>query len=52
MTYLDDRVGGGLGTDCDDVFLSVHEDSIGLHILAVNLEVLGGIDDHALLYHV
>lgn len=51
VTYLDNGLVSGLGADCDDLLLAVHQDCVGLHVLAFDLKVLSRVDDYALLYH-
>ena len=49
-TYLDDGSGVALGsTHSDDVALSMHEHGLGLHIAALDVEAIGGINDSHLL---
>ena len=50
FAYLDNGVGALSGSDGDNVALSMHEDALGsLHGLALELEVLGGVDDVTVL---
>ena len=48
-TYLNDSTVSRCGSDSNDVVLSVHEDAIGLHVSAVDLEALRRVHNCDLL---
>ena len=48
-TYLNDRVRSLVSSNGKDVLISVHEDRVSFHILAVHLESIGRVDDCGLL---
>jgi hypothetical protein len=49
ISYLDDCFSALSGSKGDNVLASVHEDALSLHWLSLQLEVVGGVDDCAIL---
>lgn len=48
-TYLNDGLGSLSGSQGNDVLASVHQDALSFHWLSFELEIVGGVNDCAIL---